>query len=346
MHKATSALLRFTWVCGEEAEKVAVKVKMLKNNIMTSFDNVLYIIGNGFDLHHGVLSSYRSFSLWLQRKNRVLYEKLNDVCMADYLWRDFEGALPYVDRNFFLGMGDLLLPQGWTEDDGYAELFMPQDYVREEAEMLWDDIVKWFRKWVLSISWHDGYDKKKVMLDDQARYITFNYTPFLETQYGIPEENILYIHGRRADRKHPPIIGHDGRDTFDEWYERAPRPLKRHYRGKHSMLPEVEMMTESVETFYSLSEKPVERILRENQAFFDDLYDVEYIYVLGHSLGNVDLPYFRAINQANDYPERLSWKVSYYSEEEKTKLERIMREMIDENASLEMLTMTDLQRVR
>ena len=106
------------------------------------------------------------------------------------------------------------------------------------------------------------------------------------------------------------------------------------------------MMTESVETFYSLSEKPVERILRENQAFFDDLYDVEYIYVLGHSLGNVDLPYFRAINQANDYPERLSWKVSYYSEEEKTKLERIMREMIDENASLEMLTMTDLQRVR
>lgn len=127
---------------------------------------------------------------------------------------------------------------------------------------------------------------------------------------------------------------------------RSSKSLKRHYKGKHSMLPEVEMMTESVETFYSLSEKPVESNLKENQAFFDDLYDVEYIYVLGHSLENVDLPYLRAINLANDYPERLSWKVSYYSEEEKNKLERIMRGMMDENAHLEMITMTDLQRVR
>jgi len=33
---------------------------------MASFDNVLYIIGNGFDLHHGVMSSYKSFAMWLQ----------------------------------------------------------------------------------------------------------------------------------------------------------------------------------------------------------------------------------------------------------------------------------------
>ena len=69
---------------------------------MASFDNVLYIIGNGFDLHHGVMSSYKSFAMWLQRKNRALYEKLNDVCRVESLWRDFEGSLPYVDRAYFL----------------------------------------------------------------------------------------------------------------------------------------------------------------------------------------------------------------------------------------------------
>ena len=31
---------------------------------MASFDNVLYIIGNGFDLHHGVMSSFKSFAIW------------------------------------------------------------------------------------------------------------------------------------------------------------------------------------------------------------------------------------------------------------------------------------------
>ncbi len=251
-----------------------------------------------------------------------------------------------MDRDYFLAIGELWLPQGWTEDDSCAELFYAQDSVREEAEMLWKDIVKWFRKWILSISWHDVYDKKKVWMDDEARFITFNYTPFLETQYGIPEENILYIHGRRADKRHPPVIGHDGKDSFDEWFKKSPSWSKRHYRGNRSYLPEVEMMTASVEEFFSISEKPVQKILFENKAFIDDLYDVRDIYVLGHSLGNVDLPYFRAINNANDYPDELQWHVSYYPEEEKSSFEHIMRtHVIDKNACLEMITLQGLQRV-
>lgn len=90
---------------------------------MASFDNVLYIIGNGFDLHHGVMSSYKSFAIWLQRKNRALYEKLNDVCRVESLWRDFEGALPYVDRAYFLEMGDVWLPEGCTEDVGREQAY-------------------------------------------------------------------------------------------------------------------------------------------------------------------------------------------------------------------------------
>jgi len=106
------------------------------------------------------------------------------------------------------------------------------------------------------------------------------------------------------------------------------------------------MMTSSVEEFFSLSEKPVQKILIENQEFIDDLYDVKDIYVLGHSLGNVDLPYFRAINRANDYPEKLRWHVSYYSENEKSNFERIMRfHVMDKNASLEMFTLQGIQRV-
>lgn len=68
--------------------------------------------------------------------------------------------------------------------------------------------------------------------------------------------------------------------------------------------------------------------------------------MLGHSQGNVDLSYFRAINHANDYREELRWHVSYYSEKEKSDLEQIMRtQIINKNASLEMITLQGIQRM-
>ena len=36
-------------------------------------DDVLYIIGNGFDLHHEVASSYSSFRLWLKKNDYALF---------------------------------------------------------------------------------------------------------------------------------------------------------------------------------------------------------------------------------------------------------------------------------
>ena len=125
------------------------------------YDNVLYMIGNGFDRHHDVRSSYQDFANWLKRNNLVLYEKLSEVCKVDFLWKEFERALPYVNRDYFINMGDAILPDNWTEDDNYAELFYAQDYVREEAENLWRNIEKWFRKWVRSVRWDRCSDKKK-----------------------------------------------------------------------------------------------------------------------------------------------------------------------------------------
>lgn len=309
-----------------------------------AYDNVLYIIGNGFDRHHHIRSSYLDFADWLKKNNKVLYGTLSDVCKEDFLWKDFERALAYVNRDYFISMGDIMLPTNWTEDDGYAELFYAQDYVRGEADIFWDKIQKWFRKWVRTIKWEKDSASKKVRIDYDARFITFNYTPFLETEYSISPENILYIHGRAGDQKSPPIIGHDGRDTFDEWYKTAGKETKRHYQGKYAMLPEVEMMTRSVEEFYSVSEKPVQAILSRHQDFIRGLHDVECLYVLGHSLGNVDIPYFKAINDANERPDELQWYVSYYSDEEKDALEGIMRSrVISEKAKLQMISMDSLQ---
>ena len=73
-------------------------------------DNVLYIIGNGFDLHHGVASSYASFCKWLKKHDFELYDLYETVCSYDALWSDFETSMAYVDRDYFLAAGEAMLP--------------------------------------------------------------------------------------------------------------------------------------------------------------------------------------------------------------------------------------------
>lgn len=68
-------------------------------------DSVLYIIGNGFDLFHGIKSSYGSFRKWLQTHDYDTYQTYETVCDYDALWSDFETGMAYVSRDFFLESG-------------------------------------------------------------------------------------------------------------------------------------------------------------------------------------------------------------------------------------------------
>lgn len=284
-------------------------------------DNVLYIIGNGFDMHHGIHSSYKYFCVWLQRHNHRLYRKLLNVCKSNDLWWNFEEALAFVDRDYMLNAAEIWLPSVWDEDkDSVADLYYAEDMARNLGTDLWEDIVKAFRNWVTTIRWDKDSSKRKLRIDSEARFINFNYTTFLESQYGIQSSQILYIHGRQSSKKNPPIIGHGDIDTFKGWYKHTSRHNKQYYRSSKKFLPEVEMMTSSVEEYFELSEKPVVQIISKNKDFIDDLYDIDHIYVLGHSLNAVDLPYFQVIKAANDFPSAINWHISYYSEPEKARL--------------------------
>lgn len=311
-------------------------------------DNVLYIIGNGFDLHHGVSSSYQAFHDWLRLRNRGLCWRLERCCRVDFLWSEFERALAYVCREEFLLAGELFLPTAWNPDkDSYAELLYAEDIARNEGCDFWNEIVRWFRKWVLTIRWKKDFDKNKVMLDTEARFITFNYTPFLETQYGIESDRILYLHGRGTSSKNPPILGHDGSDTFEEWYNHAPRSMRKYYHETYSQLPEVEMLTSGVEAYFMESEKPVRRIIRQHCDFFDDLWDIRHIYVMGHSLGNVDMPYFKRIIDCNNNPADIQWYISYYSDKEKVNLLERMRNLVrNEDVRILSFKMSEILRSR
>ena len=56
----------------------------------------LYVIGNGFDLAHGVPSSYSKFRDWLGRHSD-LREALETYIRNDALWWNLEEALADLD---------------------------------------------------------------------------------------------------------------------------------------------------------------------------------------------------------------------------------------------------------
>lgn len=58
----------------------------------------LYIIGNGFDLHHGILSSYRDYRKYLLLKHSDLVREYEET---EYLQSvDYDDELKWSAANF------------------------------------------------------------------------------------------------------------------------------------------------------------------------------------------------------------------------------------------------------
>ena len=92
-----------------------------------SRDSRLYIIGNGFDLHHGLASTYRDFEKYVRNNNNKLYSRLQLYFDYDYLWSHFEAVLAKIDvhaiqiesKDFIDNLNpDVLMRHGWY---AYAE---------------------------------------------------------------------------------------------------------------------------------------------------------------------------------------------------------------------------------
>lgn len=134
-------------------------------------------------------------------------------------------------------------------------------------------------------------------MEADSLFISFNYTNTLERHYHIHPNRINYIHGNGQEENCDLIFGHE----MDEWnmdYE-----LDDNQEGQGRFL---------VQQFFKHSQKPVERILEDNQDFWDKLSSVREVIVIGHSLSAVDAPYF---NMVDIYVSTdCLWKVSYYDE--------------------------------
>ena len=179
-----------------------------KKNLMT-----LHIIGNGFDIAHGIASQYLDFKDYAWKHGDQYQIGLLETCYPDMnpkkkeleLWCDLEKALGNLDFQAAFG--------ATTEDvemeDGHEGRYQAQmeDAPEYALGMMFDAFHKVFDDWVNNIDTDVEPLNKIKHFDVNGRFLSFNYTDTLEKVYNIPRKCINYIHGRRNSNDEI-IVGH------------------------------------------------------------------------------------------------------------------------------------------
>lgn len=257
----------------------------------------LYIIGNGFDLMHGVKSSYRAFRDFLG-KNSDLRFKLELYLKPDDIWADFEDALGHIDMDMMANpdvVGDMLDATGFFEDDsGEAEYYMALEMAAEPMRSITEDLEKRFRTWIekLEIGTNDR-PLKTLFHDDKV--LCFNYTEFVESLYGVSESNVCYIHGCRRKKKgyqkEKLILGHKPGASEEEYALIRGLKRKKSYRS-HVIDVAQEGVVRILSEYDEDLTKDSQSIISEHSMFFKSLANVTNVVVIGHSISQVDWDYF------------------------------------------------------
>ena len=303
----------------QENRKIKILLEQLNYNNLTKSEltslnprKTLYVIGNGFDIMHGVSSRYSDFRDSMGKSNTLRWQ-LETYLKSDSLWSDFEEALAHINGSAILGTVDMWLDSfnAYDEDAQAADFFAAIDIATSPATEIVQTLPIRFRKWVETLK----PTKEAFLLDvfrPESIYLNFNYTEFLETIYHIPSQAVTYIHGCRTSKKHELILGHaPDASEFDDWTPTRSIPNYKSNRKAYMINSALDVASRTLIEYDEATTKDTSTIINNHNAFFSKLTDIKNIVVIGHSLSVVDYPYFKEIITKNN--NIANWFISWHS---------------------------------
>jgi hypothetical protein len=257
----------------------------------------LYIIGNGFDLWHRLPTSYRDFyGVARDTLDEIDSYFRFDIGKDTVPWHDFENRLGTFDwRSLYEECDNTDVS---SDDFKPGHVYGLEDELTERSSDLVEAIRDHFEEWVEGIDISSA--SKQMDFEPAARFITFNYTSTLQEIYEIEESNLLHVHGRAG--KTELVFGH-GVQIIEE-----PEFDSESGESNRTMFSDAEGSAKS--PLYAFK-KPVDEIIEKHRAYFAALGDISEVVIIGHSLNEVDLPYFRAIASR---ATRCNWSVYCFEE--------------------------------
>ena len=170
-----------------------------------------------------------------------------------------------------------------------------------------------FKKWLKTLKVESNH-RPFSMLHGDYKVLNFNYTEFVETLYGAKRENICYIHGcRRTEKGKRPdeiILGHKPGMEEEQWdkVELKPFKFKNPYK-RYIMEAAMETAVREAAWYDESTTKKCGDIIKNHKDFFDGLSSIEEVFVIGHSLSEVDYSYFEEVRSRCD----AKWHIGYHS---------------------------------
>ena len=281
-------------------------------------NTTLNIIGNGFDLMHGVKSSYYNFRDTLGKNNSLRFALETYLNLED-LWADFEDALAHIDTGAMLGVVDMWLDNfdAYNPDAQSADFFIAIDAATGPAQTITHDLPRRFRMWVESLKMPDISYRPLSRIICNSKTLNFNYTEFIEELYGVEKENVCYVHGcRRKEKYHPKeklILGHVPGAGDNDLVSDYRLPNYKSSRKSYMAHAGVETAGRNLSWYDEETTKNCKDIIKSHQDFFEGLGDVSQIAVVGHSLSPVDWDYFKKIISVNKNKKNIEWFFSCHS---------------------------------
>lgn len=249
----------------------------------------LYVIGNGFDLWHNIPSRFSDFKSYVSENARQVFEEVETYLPAGDEWNQLERAFAEMDVDALIdNLGHFMASYGaddWSDSGHHDFQYEVENCVERLSTGLKDQFAKWVRG--LPIPSHLEVRRRLKTLDPEAHYLTFNYTPTLKTVYGIDSRRVCFIHGNAAVKDEELILGHAWSPTV--------RPSLNSSEGVDEMDVRMFEANEIIDDYFSNTFKRSAEIIQKNAHFFDQLFDVEEVVILGHSLSEVDSEYFAAL---------------------------------------------------
>lgn len=266
----------------------------------------LYIIGNGFDLYHGIQSKYSDFKDFVESDNFDLLLNLEKYLSKQSLWSDFEMALSYLDRGRIVYNLQMKIfdPYGPYDDDVFEDNI--QDIIDEKIYSMSLQLHSCFVKWILQLQLN-LYRQNRILLKSNSFFLKFNYTQTLERLYNIDQQNIFYIHNRCDNLESQLILGHNR--SYDEC---SVADYTKDYYEYDDWVDEGGRVESQ---YFHLTYKPVNDIIAYNKGFFHKIKNIKEIFILGHSLSEIDINYFKKIATCIDL-HSVKWKVSVFDNSE------------------------------
>lgn len=272
----------------------------------------LYILGNGFDLMHGIPSSYSDFARFCKQKKETLYFLINEefpkLCKdPDILWSNFEEALGTPDYDF-------MLKEAKRNDIGKIENMekpLGVDYYE-----LRDMMAKWIES--LSKSIEVTKVSKQVYFDkENTFFLTFNYTNTLEEIYGIPSERCCHIHERYDKTRPVDFVGYNwGHSKCDNEINTKLKSLR---------LDATDVIPHEIKEAVMYFGKRYDDGNRKLESCVESIpKQVSDIIVMGHSMAEVGYPYFKRICET--YPSA-QWHIFYFNQNDLNRKRKVVVDM-------------------